>query len=104
MDTAEKVSGPEMRNVGVAVASSAWMMASADEAMALHVAELVASAGRSRVAIERRDGSSMPDHAEALAAWRVWSADAVRSVARLVVTAPSPAFSSRLEMLATSIQ
>ena len=104
MDTAEKTSGPEMRNVGVAVATSAWMMASADEAMAWQVAELVASAGRRRLAIERREGAALPDHAEALAAWRVWSADAVRSVTRLIVTAPSPAFSSRLESLATGIQ
>ena len=104
MDTADKTSGPEMRNVGVAVAASAWMMASADESMALQAAELVASAGRRRLAIERREGAALADHAEALAAWRVWSADAVRSVARLIVIAPSPAFGSRLETLATGIQ
>lgn len=104
MDTAEKTSGPEMRNVGVSVATSAWVMASADEALALNVASLVASAGRARVAIERRDGSALADHAEALAAWRVWSADAVRSVARMITTTPSASFSGRLEALATSIQ
>lgn len=104
LDTPDKTSPEEMRNVGVAVATTAWLMASSDESMSLEVAVLVAKAGRARVAVELRDGAALPDHADALAAWRTWSADAVRSVARLIVTKPSAAFAARVEALATSLQ
>jgi Zn-dependent M28 family amino/carboxypeptidase len=104
LDTPDKTSADEMRNVGVAVATTAWLMASSDEAMSLDVAELVAKAGRTRVAIEHRDGAALPDHAEALSAWRTWSAEAVRSVTRLTVAKPSPAFTARVEVLAASLR
>ncbi len=99
LDTPDKTSPEEMRNVGVAMASSAWVLASADEAMSMQVAELVAAAGRARLAVELRDGSKMADHADALAAWRKWSAEAVRSVTRLVTVPVSAALSARLEAL-----
>jgi aminopeptidase YwaD len=104
LDTPDKTSATEMRNVGVAMAASAWLMASADEAMALQVAELVASAGKARVAIELREGTKLPSHAEALAAWRTWSAEAVRSVTRLVTVPVSPALTARLESLAAQFK
>ncbi len=100
LDTPDKTSAAEMRNVGVAVATTAWALASSDETMALQVAELVARAGEARVAIERREGATLKDHAEALAAWRQWSAEAVRSVSRLLVGEPSPAFIAKLDALA----
>ena len=103
LDTPDKTSADEMRNVGVAVATTAWLMASSDEAMSLEVAELVVKAGRARIAVERRDGATLPDHAEALAAWRTWSAEAVRSVARLIVTKPSSAYTTRVETLAAAL-
>jgi aminopeptidase YwaD len=99
LDTPDKTSPEEMRNVGVAMASSAWVLASADEAMAMQVAELVAAAGRARVAVELRDGSTLADHAVAIAAWRRWSAEAVRSVTRLVTVPVSAALTARLEAL-----
>jgi len=104
LDTADKVSAAEMRNVGVAMATSAWVMSSADEAMALDVAALVAAAGRARVAIEIREGPAMAGHTEALAAWRKWSAEAVRSVARLITVTPSAGFAGRIEALAAGFQ
>lgn len=103
MDTPDKTSAAEMRNVGVAVATSAWLLASADEAMALDVADLVARAGRTRIAVEQREGASLPDHADALAAWRAWSAEAVRSVSRLVAGPVSPRLTERLESLASAL-
>jgi hypothetical protein len=103
MDTPDKTSATEMRNVGVAMAASAWLLASADEAMALHVADLVASAGKARVAIELREGPALPSHPEALAAWRKWSAEAVRSVTRLVTVPVSAALTARLEALAGEV-
>ncbi len=72
--------------------------------MSLQVAELVAAAGRARVAVELRDGPKMADHAPALAAWRRWSAEAVRSVMRLVTVPVSPSLTARLEALATTLQ
>lgn len=102
LDTPDKTSPAEMRNVGVAMASSAWLLASADEPMALAVAELVASAGRARVAIEEREGAALASHTEALAAWHTWSAEAVRSVSRLVTVPVSPALTARLDALAAS--
>lgn len=103
MDTADKTSAAEMRNVGVAVATTAWLLASSDEAMSLEVAELVARAGRARIAVELRDGQALPDHADALAAWRTWSAEAVRSVSRLITSPPSSRLTERLEALAAPL-
>jgi hypothetical protein len=100
LDTPDKTSAAQMRNVGVAVATTAWLLASSDESMSVQVAELVAEAGEVRVAVERRDGAAMPDHAEALAAWRQWSAEAVRSVERLTTVAPSASFKARVATLA----
>jgi hypothetical protein len=100
LDTPDKTSAAQMRNVGVAVATTAWLLASSDESMSVQVAELVARAGEVRVAVERRDGAAMPDHAEALAAWRQWSAEAVRSVERLTTTPPSASFRARVAQLA----
>ena len=54
MDTADKTSGDEMRNVGTAVTASAWLMASADEALAVEVGRLVVGAGKARMAVELR--------------------------------------------------
>ena len=104
MDTADKTSPAEMRNVGVAMAASAWLLASADEAMALQAAELVASAGKARVTIELRAGSTLPAHTEVLAAWRKWSAEAVQSVTRLVTVPASAALTARLAALSKEFQ
>jgi len=99
LDTPDKTSAQEMRNVGVAMAASAWVLASADESLSLQVAELVAAAGRTRVAVELRDGAKMSGHTDALAAWRRWSAEAVRSVTRLVTVPVSQALTARIEAL-----
>lgn len=103
MDTADKTSAAEMRNVGVAVATTAWLLASSDEAMSMEVAELVARAGRARIAVELRDGKALPDHAGALAAWRTWSAEAVRSVSRLITAPASSRLTQRIEALAAPL-
>lgn len=96
MDTPDKTSGAEMRNVGVAVAATAWLLASADEAMARDIAAFVEASGASRVAFEEREGQRLADasadpaaaletEATILAAWRQWYEEAVRSVDRVVV-------------------
>jgi hypothetical protein len=100
MDTPDKTSADEMRNVGVAVGGSAWLLASADAPFAAAVAAVVADAGRARIALEQREGAKVAaaasDRAAAdtleatiVAAWRKWYGEAVMSASRLVV-GPAP--------------
>jgi hypothetical protein len=110
-DTADKTSADEMRNVGVTVAGSSWVLASADDEIALAVGRLVAEAGRARIALETREGAALaaadadPDdarrrEADILSAWRRWYREAVDSVSRLVVGAPSDALRAEIRGLA----
>jgi len=110
-DTPDKTSADEMRNVAVSVATSAWLLASADEPRSLAVAQLISSTGQSRLATEEREGTKLaaadPNTAAAqarevtiLAAWRKWYGEAVRSVSRLIVGPPGDRFSVQIDQLA----
>jgi aminopeptidase YwaD len=99
-DTPDKTSPAEMKNVGVAVGTTAWLFASATEAIALDVARIVAFGGHARLAKELADGASLPSADLVVPAWRKWYSEAVRSVDRLVVGAPSAGFTLRLRELA----
>jgi aminopeptidase YwaD len=79
LDRPDKTSAAEMVNVGVSVATSAWVLASATEADARQVAGLLQRAEADRLALEQRQGAS----AEILEAWRKWYAEARDSVTRL---------------------
>ena len=114
-DTPDKTSPAEMKNVGVAVAASAWFLASANEAQATAAAEVVAAAGRARIAMEETEGEKLaaadrdPAAARArektiLGAWRKWYGEAVRSASRLVVGAATPELGRRLETLAAAFE
>jgi aminopeptidase YwaD len=87
LDRPDKTSPAEMVNVGAAVATSAWFLASATEADALVTVDLVARAAAARVALEKRQGATE----EILTAWRKWYLEALDSVRRLAVTGPSAA-------------
>ena len=111
LDTPDKTSAAEMRNVGVAVAASAWLLASAKEPAALAVAALVAKAGEARLKVEQQEGSKLAGadadpraanvrQVEIVATWRKWYAEAVRSVGRLVVGPVSAGFASTIDGLA----
>jgi hypothetical protein len=84
-DTVDKVSADEMRNVAAAVGATAWLMASATAAEAAQVGELVAAAGRARLARERAETAA--DRDAAVAAWATWYEEAVASAARLSTAA-----------------
>jgi hypothetical protein len=99
-DTADKTSADEMRNVGVAVAASAWLMASATQPIAEAAGEVVSRAGQARVRIEEREGKDVADNPKVVAAWRTWYGEAVRSVRRLVVGPVTGLFDQRIEQLA----
>jgi cyclophilin family peptidyl-prolyl cis-trans isomerase/HEAT repeat protein len=94
-DTAEKTSPDEMRDVGTAVAASAWLMASADVQAGAAVRELITKVGAARVVIETREGAveragvKPAENAQIVAAWRKWYDEAVASVSRLIVNAPA---------------
>ncbi len=111
LDTVDKVSAVEMQNVGVSVAASAWLLASADEELALAVGRLVSEAGVARIELETREGAALAAadadpaaarerETEILGAWRRWYREAVESVLRLVVGQPSPNLRTELESLA----
>jgi len=115
LDTADKTSPEEMRNVGVAVGASAWLLASANEATSIAVADLIADAGHARLSTEEREGAKLAaaesdaaaartKEATILAAWRKWYAEAVRSAGRIVIGPPSETLRSRLEMTAASFE
>ena len=106
-DRLDKVSAAEMKNVGVAVATSAWLLASADDRDALAVTDLIADAARRRVALEREQGAglveSAPDRlaAEALelkvaAAWTKWYTEALDSILSLPAVGPSDTLRARV--------
>lgn len=93
-DRVDKVSAAEMKNVAVAVSTSAWLLASADVADASIVLRMIADAGARRLALERQQGAALvaqatdPGAAAATeervrGAWIKWYREAVESVERL---------------------
>jgi Zn-dependent M28 family amino/carboxypeptidase len=85
LDRPDKTSPAEMVNVGVAVATSAWFLASADEADALAAVDIIAAAARARLDLEGQQNATP----EILTAWRKWYSEALETVRRLPVNGPS---------------
>ena len=107
LDRPDKTSALEMVNVGVAVATSAWFLASADERDAMAVVDLVAASASARLALEQKQSAaivaSAPDRSKAeaieadvLAAWRKWYGEALDSVRRLPLKGSSATLDSRV--------
>jgi len=107
LDRPDKTSALEMVHVGVAVATSAWFLATADEKDANAVVDLLTASAEARLALERRQGAALvtaaSDRAKAeetegavLAAWRKWYGEALESVRRLPVAGSSPALDARI--------
>lgn len=106
-DRPAKTSGAEMANVGLAVATSAWFLASSTTADAGDVVTLLESAAARRLTLEREQGRTLvaaaANRAEAdateskvIAAWMKWYGDALDSVLRLPVTDPDDALRARV--------
>ena len=98
-DRPDKTSPAAMVNVGTAVATSAWFLASATEQDALATVDLIAQAGAARFALEKRQGAT----AEILVAWRKWYMEALDSVSRLAVTGTSPAVDAAVARARTAL-
>ncbi len=82
LDRPEDSSPAEMVNVGTAVATTAWFLASANAADAAATADLVLRAAQDRLALERRQKAA----AQVIAAWQKWYTEALESVRRLSVS------------------
>jgi hypothetical protein len=106
-DRPDKTSLPEIVNVGAAVATSAWFLASADEHDATAVVELLSGAADTRLALEQRQGQTIvaaaSDRAKAeetertvLTAWRKWYSEALNSVRTLPVSGPSSGLDAKV--------
>jgi hypothetical protein len=91
-DTLDKVSGDEMRNVGISVSTSAWLLASADERDALAVVDLLEAAESKRLALERSQAADRT----ILDAWVRWYGEALESVLKLPAGGPGDALRRRI--------
>jgi Zn-dependent M28 family amino/carboxypeptidase len=100
LDRPDKTSAAEMVNVGVAVATSAWFLASASDADALAAVDVVAAAARARLRLEEKQQATD----QVMTAWRQWYREALESVRRLPVTGPSPAVDARVAAAQTGLQ
>ena len=80
-DVKGKWPADEMRHVGVTVATSAYFLASASEADALAVVDLIEKAASRRLAMERQ---LVPVEKHVIDAWIKWYGEALESVGRLV--------------------
>ena len=99
-DRLDKVSTAEMKNVGTAVATSTWLLASANQADAATVLDIVTNAAIRRLELEQKQGAEIvaraADRAAAAAieqrvktAWIKWYGEALDSVERLPVEGAS---------------
>jgi hypothetical protein len=103
----DKVSAAEMKNVAVAVATSAWLLASADDGDATVVLNIIAGAAARRLAVERTQGAALVAQAadaaaagateqRVRAAWIKWYEEALDSLERLPVGGTSDTLRSRI--------
>jgi aminopeptidase YwaD len=94
LDRPDKTSPAEMANVGIAVGTTAALLASAGQEEALAVADLVATAAARRLALEAKQSAAIldkaPDRAAAegvertiLEAWKKWYTRALEGVLTL---------------------
>ena len=103
----DKTSAAEMENVGVAVATSAWFLASADARDAEASADLIEGAATRRLALEREQGrlivarprtsaAAEATEQQVMAAWIKWYEEALDSVLRLPAGGPTDVLRERI--------
>jgi aminopeptidase YwaD len=114
-DRADKVSAAEMENVGLAVATSAWFLASSSSNDAESVLELLGHAARRRLALERVQGAALvasaPDRAAAErveaqvhAAWVKWYDEAMQTVLELSTEEVTTALRARVDRARSALR
>jgi hypothetical protein len=108
LDRPAMTSANQMKNVGVSVAATVLLLASATPRAAIDVSNLLVVAAASRFGVERRQGATLvqsaPDKAAAeateaavLAAWRKWYGEALREVLDLPPGGADPALRTAVE-------
>ena len=108
LDRPAMTSANQMKNVGVSVAGTALLLASATPREAIDVSNLLVVAAASRFRLERRQGATLvqsaPDKAAAeateaavMAAWRKWYGEALREVLDLPPGGADPALRTAVE-------
>ena len=113
-DRVDKVSAAEMSNVGTAVATTAWLLASANEADATGVLDILTEAANRRLDLEQKQGAEIvaraPDSATAAAteqrvkaAWIKWYGEALDSVERLPVEGANDSLHRRVAESKTTV-
>jgi aminopeptidase YwaD len=106
-DRLDKVSAAEITNVGIAVATSAWLLASAGEQDAAAVVDIIAGAAQARLTLEREQGAVLVAKAadtaaasaterQVTAAWVKWYEEALDSVGRLPVGGETDSLRARI--------
>jgi len=114
-DRLDKVSAQEMKNVGVAVATSAWLLASADERDAVAVIDLIASAADARLKLERQQGAALIAKAadglaaaaterQVIAAWMKWYGEAIDSISKLPIGVTSDSLREKIARARRTIE
>jgi hypothetical protein len=114
-DRLDKVSAPEMEHVAVSVATSAWVLASADEQDAMAVVSLVARAAADRLALERTQGKALVEKADdraaaeeverkVMAAWTKWYAEALDTIVQLPAAGGSDVLRARVAAAKESLR
>ena len=115
LDCPDKTSAAEMKNVAVAVGTTAWWLASADQAEARTAAAVVARAAALRLALERTQSAAIvaaaPDRATAgeteaavFEAWKKWYVEALQSALRLPVTRTDPGLRRAIDAAVERVQ
>jgi hypothetical protein len=106
-DRPDKTSPLSIYNVGMAVATSMWFLASADDRDATAVVDLLSASAGVRLTLEQKQGTALVaaagDRAKAeeteaavAAAWRTWYLEALESVRRLPVRGSSPTLDAKI--------
>jgi hypothetical protein len=114
-DRPDKTSAREMEHVAVTVATSAWLLASADSRDADAVADLVAAAATRRLALEREQGPKLVAAAadrqkaeaieqQVLQAWVKWYGEALDSVLRLPLGDADEAVRAKVQAARASLR
>jgi hypothetical protein len=107
LDRPDKTSPATMKHVGVSVAATALLLATATERDAMDVVGLLESAAASRLVLERRQGKALVAKAEDRAAaeaveqkvreaWITWYGQALDATAALPVVPASDALRARV--------
>ena len=84
LDTIDKVSAAEMQHVGIAVATTAMFLASADASDVAPTKKLMEAARAARFATEQKNNAT----AEIMDAWQKWYEEAIASVDRFASLNP----------------